>query len=106
MEPEQPARTPGPCPRCDETLTHGEEQYGPYVNWVHCGKLFDLLAASYDEPSKERDNRPSPVVRTGGRLTGPMTPERRDRTGTPYPPDFRAGPGCPDPPRLHRWRDT
>ena len=78
MEPEQPARKPGPCPKCGGTLAYGADRYGPYVGRLHCGKLIDLPATAHDAPSEEPDSPPSRVVRNPGRLTGPMTRERRE----------------------------
>ena len=78
MEPEQPTGKPGPCPKCGGTLACGEDRYGPYVTCLHCGKLFDLLAPPHGVPAGEPDCPPSPEVRNRGRLTGPMTRERRE----------------------------
>ena len=78
MEPEQPNRNPGPCLKCVGTLAYGEDRYGPYVTCLHCGKLFDLLAAPYDAPAEKPDSPPYRVVRNRGRLTGPMTRQRRE----------------------------
>ena len=78
MEPEQPTGKLGPCPKCRGTLDCGEDRYGPYVTCLHCGKLFDLLAAPHGVPPEEPDCPPSPAVRNRGRLTGPMTRERRE----------------------------
>ena len=78
MEPEQPTGKLGPCPKCRGTLDCGEDRYGPYVTCLHCGKLFDLLAAPHGVPPEEPDCPPSPAVRNRGRLTGPMTRDRRE----------------------------
>ena len=78
MEPEQPTGKLGPCPKCGGTLACGEDRYGPYVTCLHCGKLFDLLAAPHGVPSEKPDFPPSRTVRNRGRLTGPMTRERRE----------------------------
>ena len=78
MEPEQPTGKPGPCPKCRGTLACGEDRYGPYVTCLHCGKLFDLLAAPHGVPPEKPDFPPSRTVRNRGRLTGPMTRERRE----------------------------
>ena len=78
MEPEQPTGKLDPCPKCRGTLACGEDRYGPYVTCLHCEKLFDLLAAPHGVPAEELDCPPSPVVRNRGRLTGPMTRERRE----------------------------
>ena len=78
MEPEQPTRKLGPCPKCRGTLACGEDRYGPYVTCLHCGKLFDLLAAPNNVLAEKPDLPPSPVVRNPGRLTGRMTRERRE----------------------------
>ena len=63
MEPEQPARKPGPCPKCGGALAYGEDRYGPYVGRLHCGKLIDLLATAHDAPAEKPDSPPSRVVR-------------------------------------------
>ena len=78
MEPEQPTRKPGPCPKCGGTLAYGEDRYGPYVTCLHCGKLIDLLATAHDAPAEEPDSPASRVVRNPGRLKGPMTRECRE----------------------------
>ena len=78
MEPELPTSKLGPCPKCGGTLACGEDRYGPYATCLHCGKLFDPLAAPHDVPAEERDNPSSPIVRNRGRLTEPMTRDRRE----------------------------
>ena len=78
MEPEQPTGKLGPCPKCRGTLACGEDRYGPYVTCLHCGILFDLLAAPHGVPPEEPDFPPSPEVRNRGRLKGPMTRESRE----------------------------
>ena len=78
MEPEQPARKPGPCLKCGGALAYGEDRYGPYVTCLHCGKLIDLLAAPHDAPAEKPDSPPYRVVRNPGRLKGPMSRERRE----------------------------
>ena len=78
MEAELPASKLGPYPKYGRALACGEDRYGPYVTCLHCGKLFDLLAAPHDVPAEEPDSPASRVVRNRGRLTGPMTRERRE----------------------------
>ena len=67
-----------PAPKCGGTLAYGEDRYGPYLTCLHCGKLFDLLAAPHDAPVEDPDSPTSRVVRNRSRLTGPMTRERRE----------------------------
>ena len=78
MEPEQPARRLGPCPKCGGTLAYGEDRYGPYVRCLHCGKLIDLLDTAHDAPVEDPDSPTSRVVRNPGSLKGRMTRERQE----------------------------
>ena len=63
MEPELPASKLGPYPKCGRALACGEDRYGPYATCLHCGKLFDLLAAPLGVPAGKRDNPSSPIAR-------------------------------------------
>ena len=76
------SRHPNPkqdrCPKCNGTLVFSEDQHGPYVKCLHCGKLFDLLATAHDATVKEPDSPPSRVVRNRGRLAGRRIRERRE----------------------------